>query len=191
MNETEIIKCELPTCGKAFERQANAKGRRKKYCSRQCVSAIDKERVYARRASASAVTQQLNAANLKAKPILNKSKNRIYDADGEFNDLIDRQETKRYAAEILAIICKAKDWISAPKIRRQLDPSKIRMWDAAISLLCDDIETKNVTIPHFRYCLRAMKPKESRRDTKYLFNGKLTDKTFPLEAMSKDHRKAI
>jgi len=136
--------------------------------------------------SAAGIRQSESRANLNNKPVLNRSKNRIYDSDGEFEAQQDRKETKIYSLEILTLIKKAfksydkktkeGGWISAPAIRRKLNPNKIRMWDAAIGLLVDDVEVKNPLVPHFRYCPRELKSKNGR-STGYSFNNQDKNKS--------------
>jgi len=137
--------------------------------------------------SAHAISAAQNKLNLEVKTKPKK----IYDAEMEYIDAIDRKETKAYSIEILNIIKKAgKKGISGVNIRRQLNPDKIRMWDAAISLLCDDIETFNVTIPHFRYCVREMKTVLSRAEKhQNVFNSSMKPKAkFPIEAIAEKYR---
>lgn len=139
------------------------------------------------RFSAHAVVSAQNKLNceLKRKP------KKIYDAEMEYIDAIDRKETKAYSIEILNIIKKAgKKGISGVNIRRQLNPDKIRMWDAAISLLCDDIETFNVTIPHFRYSPREPRKLATRQNgNTHIFNKALKPKAqYPADAIREEYR---
>lgn len=101
--------------------------------------------------SAAGIRESEAKANLNNKPVVNSSKNRIYDGDLDYIDIHDRRETKKYASDILALIEKQKgNWISGPQIRRKLGIERIRMWDAALGLLVDKIETKGILIPHYR-----------------------------------------
>lgn len=93
-----------------------------------------------------------------------KSIRRFYDGDMDYIDARDRKDTKAYALEILAILKKRNRWISGPELRRRTGPERVRLWEVALSLLCDEVETKNVLIPHFRYSKREVKKPLTRSE---------------------------
>lgn len=137
--------------------------------------------------SAHAVASDQNKLNvlLKTKP------KKIYDSDMDFIDEVDRKETKLYSQEILTLIIRAKKkGISGANIRRKTDPAKVRMWDAAISLLCDDIEISNVTIPHFRHSPRVIKELPTRKSgNTHIFNKAIKPESqYPTGAIGKEFR---
>jgi len=109
---------------------------------------------------------------------------RIYDDEGEALHISELQETKDYAAEILAILKKSGDWISGPELRRMTGTERIRFWDAAISLLCDDVETRGVTIPHYRaQKLRRMKMLNSSEGNSWAVRKRESNKLVPTAAL--------
>lgn len=84
--------------------------------------------------SAAGIREGESRANLQNKPVVNSSKNRLYDSDGDFNELQDRKETKILSIEILAAVKKAfvkKSnvylWVNGVRLRRKIIGNRIRL----------------------------------------------------------------
>ena len=152
------------------------------------------------KSSAHAVSTAQNNANLKNKPVVNSSKNRVYDAEFDFIPIEERDGFDGYLEKTRTILQKAertarhtKDpelaFVSGVTIRRILECTADE-WASILGKLVDEIEVKGVTIPRYRYAVREVKSPMSRSDANAAVFGKRgkAKGEFPTEAIGEEYR---
>ena len=113
----------------------------------------------------------------------NRPRPRIYDEEHDYIHILDRRETKAYAVEILHILETSGDWVSGPQLRRMTGSERVRLWDAALGLLVDLIETRGVLIPHYRRAdLKRMRTFSRQEANTYSHRRRQSDPSFPTAA---------
>lgn len=150
--------------------------------------------------SAHAVASDQNGVNLKNKPVINSSKNRVYDSDFDFIPLDERpgfagklEKARRLLIEASSRATKRKKpdlaYISGVSLRKQIECTPDE-WIEILAKLIDETETKGVMIPSYRYSVREVKKLPSRHEK----NSEVFDKRgkpkaeFPTEAIAEKYR---